>query len=84
MKLRGALVQINPTVRDLVGNTELIVDTSKSARAQDANLIVFSEMIVTGYQVEDIARGPSIQAPSQPPHVNMSGEVTLKQRLPGY
>jgi hypothetical protein len=33
MKLRGALFQINPTVRDLPGNAELIADTAKSARA---------------------------------------------------
>jgi NAD+ synthase (glutamine-hydrolysing) len=64
MKLRVALAQINPTVGDLAGNAALIAQTVKSAQAQDANLIVFPEMIVTGYPVEDLALRPSFQAAS--------------------
>ena len=64
MKLRVALAQINPTVGDLVGNAGLIADSVKSAQAQGANLIVFPEMIVTGYPVEDLALRPSFQAAS--------------------
>jgi NAD+ synthase (glutamine-hydrolysing) len=64
MKLRVALAQINPTVGDLVGNAALIADSVNSAKAQGANLIVFPEMIVTGYPVEDLALRPSFQAAS--------------------
>ena len=64
MKLRVALAQINPTVGDLAGNAGLIADSVKSAQAQSANLIVFPEMIVTGYPVEDLALRPSFQAAS--------------------
>ena len=64
MKLRVALAQINPTVGDLAGNAGLIADAVKSAQAADANLIVFPEMIVTGYPVEDLALRPSFQAAS--------------------
>jgi len=64
MKLRVALAQINPTVGDLAGNAGLIADSVKSAQAQGANLIVFPEMIVTGYPVEDLALRPSFQAAS--------------------
>ncbi len=64
MKLRVALAQINPTVGDLVGNAGLIADSVKSAQAHGANLIVFPEMIVTGYPVEDLALRPSFQAAS--------------------
>ncbi len=64
MKLRVALAQINPTVGDLAGNAALIAQAVKSAQAQDANLIVFPEMIVTGYPVEDLALRPSFQAAS--------------------
>ena len=64
MKLRVALAQINPTVGDLAGNAGLIADSVKKAQAQDANLIVFPEMIVTGYPVEDLALRPSFQAAS--------------------
>jgi NAD+ synthase (glutamine-hydrolysing) len=64
MKLRVALAQINPTVGDLAGNAGLIAQSVKSAQAQGANLIVFPEMIVTGYPVEDLALRPSFQAAS--------------------
>ena len=64
MKLRVALAQINPTVGDLAGNAGLIADSVKSAQAQGAHLIVFPEMIVTGYPVEDLALRPSFQAAS--------------------
>ena len=64
MKLRVALAQINPTVGDLAGNAGLIATAVKSAQAQGANLIVFPEMIVTGYPVEDLALRPSFQAAS--------------------
>ena len=64
MKLRVALAQINPTVGDLAGNAGLIAESVKSAQARGANLIVFPEMIVTGYPVEDLALRPSFQAAS--------------------
>ena len=64
MKLRAALAQINPTVGDLAGNAELIADSVKRAQDHGANLIVFPEMIVTGYPVEDLALRPSFQAAS--------------------
>jgi NAD+ synthase (glutamine-hydrolysing) len=64
MKLRVALAQINPTVGDLAGNAGLIADAVKGAQDQGANLIVFPEMIVTGYPVEDLALRPSFQAAS--------------------
>jgi NAD+ synthase (glutamine-hydrolysing) len=64
MKLRVALAQINPTVGDLAGNAGLITDCVNQAQAQGANLIVFPEMIVTGYPVEDLALRPSFQAAS--------------------
>ena len=64
MKLRVALAQINPTVGDLAGNAGLIADSVKSAQVAGANLIVFPEMIVTGYPVEDLALRPSFQAAS--------------------
>jgi NAD+ synthase (glutamine-hydrolysing) len=64
MKLRVALAQINPTVGDLAGNAGLIADSVKSAQPQGAHLIVFPEMIVTGYPVEDLALRPSFQAAS--------------------
>jgi len=64
MKLRVALAQINPTVGDLAGNAGLIAAAVAAAQEASANLIVFPEMIVTGYPVEDLALRPSFQAAS--------------------
>ena len=64
MKLRVALAQINPTVGDLAGNAGLIAEAVKAATDQGANLVVFPEMIVTGYPVEDLALRQSFQAAS--------------------
>jgi NAD+ synthase (glutamine-hydrolysing) len=64
MKLRVALAQINPTVGDFVGNAALIQEAVAQAQKQSAEIIVFPEMIVTGYPVEDLALRPSFQAAS--------------------
>ena len=65
MKLRVALAQINPTVGDLVGNSALIASSIESAKKSNAHIVVFPEMIITGYPVEDLALRPSFQSASQ-------------------
>ncbi|ASR34398.1 NAD+ synthase [Prauserella marina] len=54
-QLRIALAQINPTVGDLTGNAELIVTRAREAVASGAHVVVFPEMSLTGYPVEDLA-----------------------------
>jgi NAD+ synthase (glutamine-hydrolysing) len=54
-QLRLALAQVNPTVGDLDGNAALIVDTMREAADRGAHLVVFPEMCLTGYPVEDLA-----------------------------
>ena len=53
--LRIALAQVNATVGDLDGNAELIVEWTRRAAAQAARVVVFPEMMLTGYPVEDLA-----------------------------
>jgi NAD+ synthase (glutamine-hydrolysing) len=53
-QLRIALVQANPTVGDLTGNADLVVDWSRRAAEAGAHLVVFPEMFLTGYPVEDL------------------------------
>ena len=65
MKLRLALAQVNPTVGDLAGNGALIAATVTSAKESGADIVVFPEMIVTGYPVEDLALRPSFQTASK-------------------
>jgi len=53
--LRIALAQVNATVGDLDGNAELIVGWTRQAAASGARVVVFPEMMLTGYPVEDLA-----------------------------
>jgi NAD+ synthase (glutamine-hydrolysing) len=53
--LRIALAQVNATVGDLDGNAELIVEWTRRAAGRGSRLVVFPEMVLTGYPVEDLA-----------------------------
>jgi NAD+ synthase (glutamine-hydrolysing) len=54
-RLRIALAQVDATVGDLDGNAELIVEWTRRADARGARVVVFPEMMLTGYPVEDLA-----------------------------
>ena len=53
--LRVGLAQVNATVGDLAGNAEIVVEWTRRAAARGARVVVFPEMAVTGYPVEDLA-----------------------------
>jgi NAD+ synthase (glutamine-hydrolysing) len=52
--LRIALCQMNPTVGDIAGNERKIVEWLGRAREQEAQLVLFPELAVTGYPPEDL------------------------------
>jgi len=52
--MRILLNQMNPTVGDLVGNTKLILQGIEAGRKENAQLIVFPELALTGYPPEDL------------------------------
>jgi NAD+ synthase (glutamine-hydrolysing) len=54
-RLRIAMAQVNATVGDLDGNAELIVEWTRRAARSGARVVVFPEMMLTGYPVEDLA-----------------------------
>jgi NAD+ synthase (glutamine-hydrolysing) len=58
-QLRIALAQINPTVGDLAGNAELILNSARKAAAEGAHVLATPEMSLTGYPIEDLALRPS-------------------------
>lgn len=62
--LRLALAQINSVVGDLAGNSAAIVEWTVRAAHDGANMVVFPEMALTGYPVEDLALRPSFAASS--------------------
>jgi NAD+ synthase (glutamine-hydrolysing) len=54
-ELRIALAQVDSTVGDLEGNGELIVEWTRRAAELGAQVVIFPEMALTGYPVEDLA-----------------------------
>jgi NAD+ synthase (glutamine-hydrolysing) len=52
--LRLALCQLNPTVGDIAANEAAIANSLAAARAQDAGLVLFGELAITGYPPEDL------------------------------
>jgi NAD+ synthase (glutamine-hydrolysing) len=62
---RFALVQENATVGDLAGNADLVLTRTGEAVDAGASLVVFPEMFLTGYPVEDLALRKSFIEASQ-------------------
>ena len=58
--LRLALAQVNPVVGDLEGNVELIRDLID--KVEHCDLVVFGEMSLTGYPLEDLVLKPGFIA----------------------
>ncbi len=56
--LRIAMAQINPTVGDLKGNRDKIIEYIDRAKKQGADIVAFTELAVTGYPPEDLILKP--------------------------
>src|SRR5512140_1669702 len=56
--LRISLAQINPTLGDLAGNRDKIIEFIGRARKRGADVVVFTELAVTGYPPEDLLLKP--------------------------
>ncbi|WP_353901063.1 NAD+ synthase [Micromonospora harpali] len=63
--LRLALSQVNPSVGDLAGNAGLVRRWTRTAADAGAQLVLFPEMVLTGYPVEDLVFRRSFVAASQ-------------------
>jgi len=56
--MRIALAQLNPVIGDIAGNTRRVLDAIERARADSAELVVFSELILPGYPPKDLLLKP--------------------------
>lgn len=54
-KVRLALAQTNPVVGDIEANTDAALEAIETAAKNGANLVLFGEMAITGYPIEDLA-----------------------------
>ena len=76
MKLRIALAQVNPTVGDLAANAALVRENVATAQEAGAHIVVFPEMVLTGYPVEDLALRPSFQIASKSAITELAAQLT--------
>ena len=63
--LRVAICQLNPTVGDLDGNVDLVLDALARAGAAGADVAVLPELVITGYPPEDLVLRPGFVAASR-------------------
>lgn len=54
-QLRLALAQVDARVGDLTANAELVLQQCRDAASQDAHLVAFPELVLTGFPIEDLA-----------------------------
>lgn len=52
--LRITIAQLNPTIGDLAGNAARMIEAARRASAEQADLVVFSELSLTAYYPADL------------------------------
>ena len=57
-KLRIAIAQLNPVVGDIAGNLQLVLQARDDAAGRGADLVIASELVVSGYPPEDLVLKP--------------------------
>jgi NAD+ synthase len=60
--IRIALAQLNPLVGDLAGNADKLRKARGEAAVRGADLVLFTELFITGYPPEDLVRKPAFAA----------------------
>jgi NAD+ synthase (glutamine-hydrolysing) len=89
--VRVAMAQINPTVGDLPGNSEKILNAAKRALSQGVHIVVFPELALSGYPIEDLALSRDFLNSSEKALEDLAtkanqeglGELTLVVGYPG-
>jgi NAD+ synthetase len=81
--MKVALAQINPTVGDLEGNSGKIVDFHQQAKLAGADLVVFSEMALTGYPPLDLLGRPAFIDRCEIALSDLAGKLTGPPALVG-
>jgi NAD+ synthase (glutamine-hydrolysing) len=90
--VRVAMAQINPTVGDLAGNSAKILDAAKRAHSQEVQIVVFPELALTGYPIEDLALSRDFLTASEKALEDLAinanqaglGDLTLIVGYPGF
>ena len=67
MKINIALAQINTKLGDVAGNLAIHLDYIEQARDQGADLLVFPELSLTGYALQDLAVSTALRPHEEDP-----------------
>ncbi len=70
-----ALAQLNPAVGDVAGNAALALRAREEAAALGADLLVFSELFITGYPPEDLILKPAFRAAARASIENLAADT---------
>ena len=60
-ELKIALAQLNPTVGDIAGNVALLRKARTTAAGKGADLVLYAELVLSGYPPEDLVLKPAFQ-----------------------
>ncbi len=78
-QLSVVLAQVNPTVGDIQSNARLIRDSVNSAiNIAPVDLILFGEMVLTGYPIEDLALRKDFQEASMKALTNLAADLATE------
>ncbi len=66
---------MNPTVGDLAGNADLVVEWARKAAEAGAHVVAFPELVLNGYPVEDLALRASFVQASREAIAKLAGDL---------
>ncbi len=82
--IRLALVQMNPIVGNIPGNTTRILDWLARARSAGADLVLFPEMVLSGYPPEDLLLKPDFLTANARALVDIQAQTNGLSVVLGY
>ena len=75
-RFRIALAQLNPVMGDIAGNLKRARDAR--VRVPDADVILFSELFITGYPPEDLVLKGALQADAREAIEALAADTTFE------
>ena len=82
--MKFALAQVNTTVGDLRGNTEIILAACDQSRRLGAALVIFPEQTLGGYPALDLWEEPGFAAANESALTTLAGKVRGISALVGF
>ena len=76
MEVRVALAQVAPHLGEVAANLEMVAERVRAAAAEGADLVVFPELVLTGYLLSDLV--PEVAMPPTDPRL-----AALSRESPG-